>query len=491
MKFPNTPRHKQIVLRLTGRQYAQFSAHLFPGDGNEAVAVALCGRHSDENTEWLCVHQIEPIPHEECERTPDRLHWKTERLLPLLEKAEKKHLAILKIHSHPGGWPHFSQWDDESDGRLFPSIHGWTSDDAPHASAIMLPDINDASKGGRIFGRAVWPDGSYSQLDTVQVVGDDLRFWGCEEESDEQEAEQPEFVCRHAQLFGAKMTASLRRFSVAVVGCSGTGSPVIEQLARLGIGRLVLIDPDHVEEKNLNRIYNTRMSDARAGRLKVEVLGEAVRAMGLDCEVVTLATDLADADTVREVAGCDLVFGCMDGAFGRNLLNQICTFYLLPYFDMGVRLTVNEDGNIEHVCGSVNYIQPDGSTLMARRVFSQDNLNAEGLKRADPDAYQDQVRSKYITGVREDRPAVISVNTGIASLAVNEMLARLHPFRQEPNANFAQIGISLEQGAMWNRPESEFEQPDVRALRWVGRGEMMPFLNRTDLSDDLPEVPAQ
>ena len=44
--------------------------------------------------------------------------------------------------------------------------------------------------------------------------------------------------------------------SIAVVGCSGTGSPVIEQLARLGVGRLVLVDPDRVEEKNLNRIVN-------------------------------------------------------------------------------------------------------------------------------------------------------------------------------------------------------------------------------------------
>ena len=478
--------NKRVVLRLTGRQHAQLSAHLFPGDGKEAVAVALCGRHRDAKTEMLCVHQIELIPHEECERSPDNVRWKTDRLLPLLEKAEKKGLAFLKIHSHPGGWPHFSQWDDESDGRLFPSIHGWTSDGAPHVSAIMLPDADDPKVGGRISGRAVWADGSCSPLDMVQVAGNDLHFW--ESEVLDESAEQPEFVRRHAQLFGAKMTAQLRCLSVAVVGCSGTGSPVIEQLARLGIGRLVLVDPDRVEEKNLNRIYNTRMSDARAGRLKVEVLGEAVRAMDLGCEVVMRATDLADAETVRQVAGCDLVFGCMDGAFGRNLLNQICTFYLLPYFDMGVRLTADEAGNIEHVCGSVNYVQPDGATLMARRVFSQEALQAEGLKRADPDAYRDQVQSKYITGVREDRPAVISVNTGIASLAVNEMLARLHPFRQEPNANFAQIGISLEQGAMWNTPESDFDQPNLRALRYLGRGEMTPFLNRTDLSDVLPEA---
>ena len=52
-------------------------------------------------------------------------------------------------------------------------------------------------------------------------------------------------------------TPKLQNLSVAVVGCSGTGSPVIEQLARLGVGRLLLVDPDVVKVKNLNRILNT------------------------------------------------------------------------------------------------------------------------------------------------------------------------------------------------------------------------------------------
>ena len=62
------------------------------------------------------------------------------------------------------------------------------------------------------------------------------------------------FTLRHAQAFGTGTTALLRNLSVAIVGCSGTGSIVAEQLARLGAGRLVLVDPDRVEEKNLNRI---------------------------------------------------------------------------------------------------------------------------------------------------------------------------------------------------------------------------------------------
>src|SRR5215216_5194422 len=64
----NAPARKQVVLRFTGRQRTRLKAHLLPGDGYEAIAVALCGRHCDEETEFLMVHRIVEIPHEECER---------------------------------------------------------------------------------------------------------------------------------------------------------------------------------------------------------------------------------------------------------------------------------------------------------------------------------------------------------------------------------------------------------------------------------------
>jgi hypothetical protein len=80
------------------------------------------------------------------------------------------------------------------------------------------------------------------------AVGDDIRIWTVRRLS------QGSFALRHAQAFGNGTTDLLRSMSVAVVGCSGTGSFVAEQLARLGIGRLVLVDPDIAGEKNLNRI---------------------------------------------------------------------------------------------------------------------------------------------------------------------------------------------------------------------------------------------
>lgn len=61
-----------------------------------------------------------------------------------------------------------------------------------------------------------------------------------------------------------------------------------QQRKRAGIGRLVLIDPDVVEEKNLNRIANSGKEDAYLGRPKVFVLASAVARMGLAQELLPL-----------------------------------------------------------------------------------------------------------------------------------------------------------------------------------------------------------
>lgn len=55
---------------------------------------------------------------------------------------------------------------------------------------------------------------------------------------------------------------------------------MIEQFARNGVGKLIIIDPDVIKDRNLNRILNAFEHDAVAKRLKVHVLKQAVEAMG-------------------------------------------------------------------------------------------------------------------------------------------------------------------------------------------------------------------
>ena len=58
---------------------------------------------------------------------------------------------------------------------------------------------------------------------------------------------------RTAQLIGNEAVQRLNASTVAVFGLGGVGSFVVEGLARSGIGHLVLIDNDKVNETNINR----------------------------------------------------------------------------------------------------------------------------------------------------------------------------------------------------------------------------------------------
>lgn len=456
-----------VSLTLTQDQLTLLRTHLFPPDGGEAVALLLCGRREGAERQRLMVRRVEPIPYLECtERTPDRVTWPTSRLEPLLHEAARLGLSLVKIHGHVG-YDRFSRTDDIADRQLFPSVHGWA--DGPHGSAIMMED-------GRIFGRSVDADGRFTPLDHVNVAGDDLPFYFGGGRAGPVES----YGERVAQTFGSGTYAILRRLRIAVVGCSGTGSPLIEQLARNCVGTLVLVDPDRIEDKNLNRIVNSRRSDAQEALFKVNVQERAIEAMGLGTRVETYADDLFNPDVVRAVAGCDIVFGCMDSVDGRHLLNKLATFYALPYFDLGVKLEADGHGGVDQVCGTVHYLRPGGSSLLSRNVYTTEQVRAAGLHRTDRAAYKELVGLGYIRGVNEDRPAVIQLNSLVASLAVNELMARLHPFRLDPNGDYAVHRLSLSHGIYDHEGDGE---PCPALARHVGRGDVVPLLDWAELSE--------
>jgi hypothetical protein len=355
-----------VSLSMTSDQHERLRQFLFPGDGKEAVAIVLCGRREGDRRHRLLVRSIEEIPYEVCSvRTSVRVTWPPEFIAPLLDRAAAERLSVIKIHSHPTRYATFSGTDDDGDARLLPMIGGWIEADIPHGSAVMLPD-------GQMFGRVLGANGRLDPLALINVVGDDLHFWY----PDMGTLELPSFVASHAQVFDDGTIERLRRLSIAVIGCSGTGSPTIEQLFRLGAGEIVTVDDDLMEERNVNRIPNSTMQDVREKRCKVDVLADAIERAGLGTRVIRVSKNLWNPDVICEVAQCDVVIGCMDTVDGRFLLNTLATYYTIPYFDIGVRLDAvtegSQKGRIREVCGTVHYLQPGRSSLMSRDAFTME-----------------------------------------------------------------------------------------------------------------------
>jgi hypothetical protein len=446
------------IFRLNAGQHAQLRSHLFDNTGLEAVAVGLLGQTAPGDRRAHLVHSITEIPYADCIRAEATVTWPTRNLRALLPQARAGGMKVFKVHSHPNGYRGFSALDDASDRDLFAAVS--LKLPGPHISAVMLPD-------GEIIARLVADNGAFHPVERVAVVGDDLVFWP------DPSAAHCDFDQRHRQVFGDRTTNLLRALTVAVVGVSGTGSPTVEMLARLGVGRILLIEPDVVEGRNLNRIWGSTRADADRGENKALMMRAHVERIGLGTEVFTFEGRVDTADAIELISTADVLFGCVDSLEGRDTLSRVATYYTLPYFDIGVRLDADGRGGVTSVSAGIHYLQPGGSSLKSRGVYSDQGLRAEYLKRSDPAFYEDQVRRGYIRGVRVDSPAVISVNTLASATAVNELLARLHPFRTADNREFAVQKLLFTHGRIVHRDDGA---PDLELTPQVGRGDCVPLL---------------
>lgn len=456
-------------LSISDFHYNQIKAHLFPGDGKEAVAVAVCGKYQHKDKTRLLVKDIFLVPYSECPvRSAGCVKWDVQCILPLLAKAGVEALSVLYIHSHPTGYSEFSSIDDDNDLQLFDTFYGF-AEEGPHASAIMLPD-------GRIFGRVwVWgTDNKFNPIRCVKLVGDDVRFWF---NDDEKRLENSDFSHRTIQTFGQGTVDLLHRLKVGVVGASGTGAPLIEQLYRNGVGTIVLVDPDRVEVKNLNRIVNATRRDAEKKRYKTTVLKQAIVKAGLGTEVIDIHKNLYDGiSVIRALADCDFIFGCLDSIDGRHLLNHLGSFYLIPYIDMGVRLESDGKGGIDSVFFMVQYLKPFGSSFLTRGLYNNEELRAAGMLRSAPEEYKRMKRMGYIADIPLDNPAVISFDMQAATFAMNDFLARIHPYRYDPNGQYAIMRFNVTGCYMLFEEDGQYEQ-DKYLARFAGRGDMNPMLN--------------
>ena len=142
------------------------------------------------------------------------------------------------------------------------------------------------------------------------------------------------FLARNRGPFSARDQARLLESVVAVVGCGGLGGFVCEELARLGVGGLLLIDPDVFEESNCNRqIY---ASLPTLGRAKAEVAAErAAQVHGL-CRTTPVVADFREkTDLLRDRAG--LVMDCLDNSRARRELGRFCADAGIPLVHGAVR----------------------------------------------------------------------------------------------------------------------------------------------------------
>jgi tRNA A37 threonylcarbamoyladenosine dehydratase len=135
------------------------------------------------------------------------------------------------------------------------------------------------------------------------------------------------------RLYGAAGAAVIRGLALGVVGLGGVGSWAVEALARSGVGRLRLIDPDDVAPSNVNRQLHAL--DGTFGQPKVAVMAARVAAIHPGCAVEALDEPLTPATLERHLADLDGVIDAIDAIRFKAALIQFCRRRKIPVITTG------------------------------------------------------------------------------------------------------------------------------------------------------------
>lgn len=177
----------------------------------------------------------------------------------------------------------------------------------------------------------------------------------------------PRRYLRNLGTVGLDGQARLLRSAVAVVGLGGLGGYVVEALARMGVGRLILIDGDVFEDHNLNR--QLLSAEARLGMDKVEAARQRVAEINGAVETIGHVESI-NRDNIRQLLkGAEVVVDALDRLPTRLLLQEGAQ-------EIGVPMV---HGSIAGFLGEVMTIFPDDLGL--RDVYGEEpDLPERGLE---------------------------------------------------------------------------------------------------------------
>ncbi|MDX9862855.1 MAG: tRNA threonylcarbamoyladenosine dehydratase [Rhodospirillales bacterium] len=148
------------------------------------------------------------------------------------------------------------------------------------------------------------------------------------------------------RLYGAAALERFRHAHVCVIGIGGVGAWAAEALARSAIGRLTLIDPDHLAESNINRQIHA-LSDT-LGHAKTEVMRTRIHGINPACEVTAVETSLETSNLAQLLPeSCDHVLDAIDNARVKTALIVHCLRARMPLVCVGAAGGQTDPGRIQ------------------------------------------------------------------------------------------------------------------------------------------------
>jgi hypothetical protein len=424
----NNPR-----ITLLGSQHNKLVQYLESHpEGHERAAVVLFRRihvhvNDLENSDRYLA--VEIIPFETDWLVGDSRSHVAFNLTPLRElfrRCEEDNLVFGFVHNHPTGYPDFSETDDVNESTLLSALRNRNGLNISFVSLLWTNGqwkarVRHASDVTRVV-----------EIRHVAVFSEKLSLYSYRVTQQGSE----DILAKQAAAFGKPFVDMLRSLRIGIVGAGGTGSALSTLLARAGIGELILIDDDRLEDTNLNRVRGAAKKDV--SRHKAEILRDYIRNLDLSVKVAAI-TSAVDTDplAVDAIASCDVVFGCTDDQIGRELINTALYAYSLACIDLGLGGRIDEDRHghpiLRHHFARISTILPEyGECLFCQDVIRQEWIQHQYALRDNPNMSEEEAKEKYLAGGGEAAPGVAPFTGAAADFAVANLFDLIRPFRRLP-----------------------------------------------------------
>lgn len=368
----------------------------------------------------LLVREVVEVPEESYQaRGADRISIATSGWLPAFGKADTEEAVPIFVHTHPKGLPVYSELDLRLDDELA-RVAQVRTHSGIYASLVLsgTPDMPSFA------GRVKRPEHDWQSVDKVRVVGQRLKILTAEEGR-----QSLPIFDRQVLAFGPEGQRIFEQLRVGVVGAGGTGSAVIEQLIRLGVGSIVVIDPDTLADTNVTRVYGSALSDV--DRPKTEVARANAERIGLGTDLHVEQGSVLDRRIIESLVHCDVIIGCTDDNAGRVLLTRLPHTLLQLLVDCGVVID-SRGGALFDIFARVSIVTPMTACLVC---MGDVNLEAARNETLSEEERQSLAVEGYASELDTTDPSVVTFTTLAASLAVNELLSRVLGYSDEDPAN--------------------------------------------------------
>lgn len=417
---------RSCSLTIPETMYERLWKHLFPGDGDEHGAVIAAGLSIQGSSIRLLARDLllakDGVDFVDGTRGYKML--KAEFIHPWIRRCRVQKLVYLAIHNHGGTYSvGFSGDDLASHERGYPALLD-IAEGMPVGALVLAKHA--------LAGDIWFPDGERAPIVETRVIGARVRRLYPEPAIISFSGKRTEHYNRQLQMFGTSGQSILSNSKVGVIGVGGVGSLLVEYLARLGVGNLVIADPDRIEITNLSRVVGASQWDAltplqrspwpapvrawaaRHGRKKVLIAKRVARQANPDCLVHTIDGDFSRAVVAQEFRSCDFLFLAADSMRARLVFNALCQQYCIPGIQAGSKVVGGKDGELESAFSVTRWVTPGFGCLWCSDAISPYQLALE--------AKTDHERVDQDYGTKESNPSVITLNAVSASSAVNDFL---------------------------------------------------------------------